>query len=260
MCLNNINMLKFSQIKNEFGGLMPIFLNRYYSNSSTGYTSGVAGIPASGTPLKVGTFRNKTKTRVLAEYPPSNIGSTGWIQGTAVTPKAGVNNSGSYFVWSKTISGVGTYSAWTNSFWDGNHHAHQTIDRVPSTIWCVNINDSIYANTNNASFAELNYVIPTSITVTSYVMGKRLDSSEAWSFNQAPRKWTLEQSADGTSWTLIHSFEQTGSTSLSAWQTANTRTFTPTASSYGNRFRLRLYQASNDIYVSMGEFYLIGYV
>ena len=70
MVLSSTGPLSFADIQNEFGGTNPISLGEYYSNATSGYTSGVNGIPNTGSGLSLSTFRGKSSR------PPQIYGTT----------------------------------------------------------------------------------------------------------------------------------------------------------------------------------------
>ena len=51
----------FKDIQDVFGGSDPISLSEYYTNSISGLTTGVEGIPASNNPISLSMFRGKSK-------------------------------------------------------------------------------------------------------------------------------------------------------------------------------------------------------
>ena len=55
------NSISFSQIQAEFGGTNPISLSEYFGNATTGYTTGIDGIPNSTTSISLSQFSGKTK-------------------------------------------------------------------------------------------------------------------------------------------------------------------------------------------------------
>lgn len=62
MPLASTGTISLSQIQTEFGGTNPISIAEYYTNSGTGFTSGIAGLPATGTTISMSAFRGKQKT------------------------------------------------------------------------------------------------------------------------------------------------------------------------------------------------------
>lgn len=53
--------VRLSNLRDVFNGTNPVFLSKYYTNASPSLTSGVSGIPASGTAINVSMFRGKRK-------------------------------------------------------------------------------------------------------------------------------------------------------------------------------------------------------
>jgi len=68
MPLASTGTISLSQIQTEFGGTNPISMAEYYTNSGTGFTSGIAGLPATGTTISMSAFRGKQKGVII----PSN--------------------------------------------------------------------------------------------------------------------------------------------------------------------------------------------
>lgn len=54
-------VVKFSDLKAIFGGTNPIRLSNYYANASSGFTTGVTGIPNIGTKISINLFKGKAK-------------------------------------------------------------------------------------------------------------------------------------------------------------------------------------------------------
>ena len=76
MTTPSTGIIKFSDIRNVFGSTGIIKLSDYYNNSSKGFTTGIAGIPAIGTLIKLSNFYNKSKVIINTGI---NITSTGTI-------------------------------------------------------------------------------------------------------------------------------------------------------------------------------------
>ena len=51
----------FKDIQDVFGGVNPISLSEYYTDSTSGLTTGVTGIPALNNPISLSMFRDKSK-------------------------------------------------------------------------------------------------------------------------------------------------------------------------------------------------------
>jgi hypothetical protein len=60
MPLASTGTISLSQIQTEFGGTNPISMAEYYTNSGTGFTAGIAGLPATGTTISMSAFRGKS--------------------------------------------------------------------------------------------------------------------------------------------------------------------------------------------------------
>lgn len=77
--------IRFSQIQTVFGGSSPIFFSEYYTNANPSFTQGVTGIPAQGTPIRVGLFQGKSKPTpgnslyAFTAHTFTNAGATGRI-------------------------------------------------------------------------------------------------------------------------------------------------------------------------------------
>ena len=61
MPLQSTGQISLSNIQTEFGGANPIFLSEYYQNVAQSYTSGISGIPNTGTAISLNNFRGKSK-------------------------------------------------------------------------------------------------------------------------------------------------------------------------------------------------------
>lgn len=65
MPLQSNGLIRFSDIKTEFGGSNPVFLSEYYNNSPTGYVSNVSGIASNGNIL-MSSFFGKQKITIIS--------------------------------------------------------------------------------------------------------------------------------------------------------------------------------------------------
>ncbi len=83
MALPATGALKFTQIQSVFGGANPISFSEYYLNAVTGYTTGTAGIPNTGTKISVSNFYGKSKGAVVPAPVQTNF------VGTYVAPNGG---------------------------------------------------------------------------------------------------------------------------------------------------------------------------
>jgi hypothetical protein len=70
------NQILFSQIQTEMGGTNPIYLSEYYANASSGYCSGVTGIPNSGSVITCSQFQGKSKI-TFTSFTFTNAGASG---------------------------------------------------------------------------------------------------------------------------------------------------------------------------------------
>lgn len=61
MVIPSTGQVSFLDIQNEFGGANPIKISEYYQNASSGFTTGVSGIPNIGSQIKLSHFRGKSK-------------------------------------------------------------------------------------------------------------------------------------------------------------------------------------------------------
>lgn len=64
MPLASSGTISLSQVQTEFGGTNPISMSEYYTNAVSGFTSGITGLPASGTTVSLSVFRGKAKTQL----------------------------------------------------------------------------------------------------------------------------------------------------------------------------------------------------
>lgn len=74
MVLPSSGYITFSNIQAEFGGQNPIFMSEYYANSTSNYTTGVSGIPNTGSVIQLSNFYGKSSPVVVAG-PSSNAPS-----------------------------------------------------------------------------------------------------------------------------------------------------------------------------------------
>lgn len=68
MALQSSGAITFANIQTVFGGTNPISLSEYYQNASTGFTSGVSGIPNIGSSIALNQFYGKAKPVVAVNY------------------------------------------------------------------------------------------------------------------------------------------------------------------------------------------------
>ena len=76
MALQASGQISLNNLQTQFGGTNPINFSEYYLNASTGYTTGVSGIPNIGTQISLSSFYGKAKTVVASNYPPAAVQST----------------------------------------------------------------------------------------------------------------------------------------------------------------------------------------
>ena len=76
MALQASGQISLNNLQTHFGGTNPISFSEYYLNASTGYTTGVSGIPNIGTQISLSSFYGKAKTVVASNYPPAAVQST----------------------------------------------------------------------------------------------------------------------------------------------------------------------------------------
>lgn len=60
MVLQSSGPISFIDIQTEFTGANPISLSEYYANASTGYTTGISGIPNTGSSISMSQFYGKS--------------------------------------------------------------------------------------------------------------------------------------------------------------------------------------------------------
>jgi hypothetical protein len=65
MPLASTGTISLSQIQTEFGGTNPISMSEYYTNSGTGFTTGIVGLPTTGTTISMSAFRGKQKSAFI---------------------------------------------------------------------------------------------------------------------------------------------------------------------------------------------------
>lgn len=82
MVLQSTGAISLANIQTEFGGANPIGMNEYYANNASGYTSGVTGIPNSGTSISIYQFYGKAKVVTTTDNLTSgNASLTGKMSG-----------------------------------------------------------------------------------------------------------------------------------------------------------------------------------
>lgn len=64
MPLASSGTISLSQVQTEFGGTNPISMSEYFTNAVSGFTSGISGLPSSGTTVSLSVFRGKAKTQL----------------------------------------------------------------------------------------------------------------------------------------------------------------------------------------------------
>lgn len=85
MVLQSSGAISFNDLQQEFGGANPIGFDEYYLNAASGYTSGVSGIPNTGSAISLNQFYGKAKITVSEPYRFSgnqsgNMSTTGGTQ------------------------------------------------------------------------------------------------------------------------------------------------------------------------------------
>ena len=98
MPLASSGTISFSQVQTEFGGANPINMSEYYTNAVSGFTSGIAGLPASGTTVSLSMFRGKAKIQIPAEIVVAGTTSTtiGTLERMIVFPYSGSASTKDY--------------------------------------------------------------------------------------------------------------------------------------------------------------------
>ena len=109
--------ISLNNLQSVFGGTNPINFSEYYLNASTGYTTGVSGIPNIGTQIALSNFYGKTKA-VVSSYPPApvqtNQGSFGnpWpFGGTSLEWLTGASGANLTRTGGSTFNNLGSYGA-----------------------------------------------------------------------------------------------------------------------------------------------------
>ena len=67
MSLPSTGQISLSNIQTIMGGTNPIALSEYYQNASTGFTSGISGIPNINSVIKLSTFQGKSKPGIIVQ-------------------------------------------------------------------------------------------------------------------------------------------------------------------------------------------------
>lgn len=82
MPLASSGTISLSQVQTEFGGTNPISMSEYYTNAVSGFTSGISGLPSSGTTVSLSVFRGKAKTQLSIPAEIVIAGTTSTTIGT----------------------------------------------------------------------------------------------------------------------------------------------------------------------------------
>jgi len=101
MTITASGYISLSNIQTEFGGTNPIWMSEYYTNNASGYTTGISGLPASGTTMNISNFYGKSKTL------PAPVAS---VSGCLISPLFGMtptNGFQSNFWFNTTAVGAG---------------------------------------------------------------------------------------------------------------------------------------------------------
>jgi hypothetical protein len=114
--------ISLNNLQSVFGGTNPINFSEYYLNASTGYTTGVSGIPNTGTQIALSNFYGKTKP-VASSYPPAavqtNQGSFGMPWGfgsTSLEWLTGASGTNLTRTGGSTFNNLGSYGASRTNF------------------------------------------------------------------------------------------------------------------------------------------------
>ena len=68
MPLQSTGQISLSNIQTEMGGTNSIAFSEYYQNAAQSYTSGISGIPNTGTAISLNNFRGKSKIVVQTTW------------------------------------------------------------------------------------------------------------------------------------------------------------------------------------------------
>jgi hypothetical protein len=85
MVLQSTGAISLADLQTEFGGANPIDFSEYYLNATTGYTSGVSGIPNIGSAISLNQFYTKAKEYMTAGNMGGNMSITGGTILSAIT-------------------------------------------------------------------------------------------------------------------------------------------------------------------------------
>jgi hypothetical protein len=110
MTITSSGKVSLNNIQTEFGGTNPIRMSEYYTNNGSGYTSGISGIPSSGTTIRVSQFYGKSKTLPVAATSLDNT----YIRSPTfgVTPTLGFQSN---FWFNTTATGAGLLTMWMSN-------------------------------------------------------------------------------------------------------------------------------------------------
>ena len=142
--------VRWSAIRDVFGGSNPVKMAHYYTNHAAGYTSGISGLPTSGNPFQISTFRGKQKGFSAANIPTfTNCGATGYAGPTAAQMQA-------------------TYgSAWSNLITMGSYQGYQVLTVPESGTYKITCWGAIGGYTANGHSAGGGAIIEGTFSLTS---------------------------------------------------------------------------------------------
>jgi hypothetical protein len=171
---------------------------------------GWSGISTSGSlPLS----NLKGRAYVKYEYPPYSIGNNWTRDLTETVLKIGTTtNLGKFKKTASDAYGSGEYVAYADDEFQTSGLASGAFDKVFSPVvgnfWATS---KVFTSTSDISTPRNLYIkLPYPITLRQYYIQTRTDGF----LIQAPSKWTLQGSQDGTTWTTIHDISNVTSWTL----------------------------------------------
>lgn len=241
MSISATGDLTFTTLQRVMGGSSPISLSEYYSNASSGYTSGISGIPATGSAFSLSSLRGKNKIALnLQEFPPVALSSN-----SSVIAGQTYGN-GTYNVWQSSVFSFASlpgYLAFTK--------------RVGEDVWHSEINTyNVSGNYTGSSLFIAGYPgewlkiqLPSPICLVRYDFVPR----SGWLL-RTPNTFLIYGSNDNSSWTMLDN--QSG---ITGYVDATAKSFTINNTVAYSYYAVVINKTSGSDSVQIAEWKLFGY-
>lgn len=150
--------ISFSQIQTVFGGTNPISLSEYYTNANPAHTQGVTGIPAQGTPIRVGLFQGRSK--------PASGGTIATVNLTSVynalQPFMSEYQNPNFYAYTLDQTSTLNISDGGGDMYDGGNNTDVFVDGVASSGLTYNTTSpgAVFVNGKTVEVISLGYIHP----------------------------------------------------------------------------------------------------